>query len=163
LTTAGSGELTRLNIYTTVARHPGLMRRWLPYGGKLLYRGKLPPRVRELVVLRTAWLCQAAYEWGQHVAIAHEVGMTADEVQQVVAGPDHPGWDELDAAIIRLVDELHNSAGLSDPTWATLSKAFDDQYLIELVMLSGHYHSVAYLLNTCGVPLEDNMGGLEVR
>ncbi len=53
-----------LNIFKTLARHPGLFRRWMPFGGKLMQGGKLPPRDRELVILRVAWRCQAAYEWG---------------------------------------------------------------------------------------------------
>lgn len=49
------------HIFTTFARHPELMRRWLPFGTVLL-GGELPPRDRELLILRTAWNCRAAYE-----------------------------------------------------------------------------------------------------
>ena len=42
------------NVFATLARHKGLLRKWLPFGGKLL-AGKLSPRDRELLVLRTAW------------------------------------------------------------------------------------------------------------
>jgi alkylhydroperoxidase family enzyme len=163
LASAGLGEISKLHIYTTMVRHPGLMRRWLQYGGKLLFRGKLPPRVRELAVLRIAWLCDAAYEWGQHVAIGHDVGLTTDDVERIVAGPDDPGWDEVDAVIVRAADELHGFAGLSDATWSTLSDEFDEMLLIELVMLIGMYQSVAYFLNAFGVELEDGAAGLEAR
>jgi hypothetical protein len=40
------------NIFTTLVRAPGLFRRWLPFGGKLL-RGKLSGRDRELLILRS--------------------------------------------------------------------------------------------------------------
>jgi alkylhydroperoxidase family enzyme len=164
LTLAGRDKLSRLNIYTTVARHPGLMRRWLPFGGKLLYKGKLSDRSRELAVLRTAWLCQAPYEWAQHVLVAHSIGMTSAEIQAVISGPSDSSWNELEAAIIRSVDELHSSASITDETWATLSDRFDEQLLIELIMLVGHYHSVSYLLNSLGVPLDDDIpDGLSSR
>ena len=68
---AGAGPMTgpAANIFATLVRHPGLFRKWMPYGGKLLGGGKLPARDRELLILRTGWNCQSAYEWGQHVRI----------------------------------------------------------------------------------------------
>ena len=57
------------NIFATFVRAPGLFRRWLPFGGKLL-NGKLPARDRELLILRTGWNCRAEYEWAQHARIA---------------------------------------------------------------------------------------------
>src|SRR5262245_45635631 len=63
-----------INIFATLVRHPGLFRRWLPFGGKLL-AGKLPARERELLILRTGWLCRSEYEWGQHVVIGRGAGV----------------------------------------------------------------------------------------
>src|SRR3982750_2189235 len=66
------------NIFDTLVRHPGLFRKWLPFGGKLLV-GKLPTRDRELLILRTGWHCQSVYEWGQHVRIGLAAGLTQHE------------------------------------------------------------------------------------
>src|SRR5258708_27082748 len=66
------------NIFATLVRHPGLFRRWLPFGGKLL-AGKLPARDRELLILRVAWRCRSEDEWGQHVLIGTAPGLTKDE------------------------------------------------------------------------------------
>src|SRR5437763_15082056 len=83
----GVGALTgpATNIFDTLVRHPGLVRKWLPFGGKLL-AGKLPPRDRELLILRTASHCRSAYEWGQHVSIGRSAGLTHDEIARVPAG-----------------------------------------------------------------------------
>src|SRR5262249_17456488 len=75
----------RLNIFRTLVHHPGLFRKWLPFGGKLLAGGKLSARDRELVILRTAFRCRARYEWAQHVAIARTAGLTDDEIARVAA------------------------------------------------------------------------------
>jgi alkylhydroperoxidase family enzyme len=80
------------NIFLTLAHHPGLMRRYLPFGGKLLVKGKLPGRERELVILRTAWLCQSDYEWGQHVRIGRVEGLTDEEMDRIPAGLATDGW-----------------------------------------------------------------------
>jgi alkylhydroperoxidase family enzyme len=145
-----------LNIFRTLVRAPGLFRRWLPFGGKLLAGGKLPARDRELVILRTAFRCRGAYEWAQHVAIARTAGVADDEIARVATGPDAPGWSADDAALLRAVDELHDDHGIGDATWSALAARYSTEQLIELPMLSGHYAMLAGVLNSLRVPLESD-------
>ena len=147
------------NIFGTLVRHPGLFHHWLPFGGKLL-AGKLPPRDRELLILRTGWHCRSAYEWGQHVLIARKSGVTDDEIGRVPEGPDAPGWSDFDAVLLRAADELHADARISDGTWAALAERYDERQLIEIPMLVGHYHMVAFTLNTLGVEREEGVPDL---
>ena len=149
-----------LNIFATLVRHPGLCRRWLPFGGKLL-AGKLAARERELAILRTGWRCQAVYEWGQHVLIGREAGLTDTEIRRIQAGPDAPGWDPFEATVLRAVDELHDDACVSDATWAALAERYDDRQLIELLMLVGQYHLVSFALNSLGVQREPDVPGFD--
>jgi alkylhydroperoxidase family enzyme len=143
-----------LNIFTTLVRHPRLFRRWSPFGGVLLRRGELSGRHRELLILRTAWHCRAHYEWGQHVAIAREAGLSNDEITSVAGAVDPGGWSELDRAVLRAADELHADACISDATWTLLAMHLDERQLIEVCMVVGQYHLVAYTLNSLGVELE---------
>ncbi len=142
-----------LNLFATLVRHPGLYRRWAPFGAKLLAGAKLPARDREMVILRTAFRCHAAYEWGQHVAIGRAAGLTDDEMERIAVGPD-AGWAAEDAALLRAVDELIDNHCISDQTWATLAAIYSDEQLIELPMLSGHYALLAGALNSFGVQPE---------
>jgi alkylhydroperoxidase family enzyme len=148
------------NIFTTLVRARGLFRRWMPFGGKLL-AGKLPPREREVAILRVGWLCRAEYEWGQHVLIARRVGLTDAEIERIKVGPDADGWSPLDAAILRATDELHDDACVTDATWAVLAQSYDEAQLIELVMLIGHYHLVSFTLNSLGVQREEGVPGFD--
>jgi alkylhydroperoxidase family enzyme len=149
------------NIFSTLVRHPGLFRRWLPFGGKLLGGGKLPARDRELLILRTGWLCNAEYEWAQHRDIAKSIGISDAEIEHVREGPNAGGWDSFEATLLKAADELHADANISDGTWAELAGRYDEQQLIEVPMLVGHYHMVAFTLNTLGVPLEPGQPGFE--
>ncbi len=142
-----------LNIFATLVRHPRLFNRWSPFGGVLLRRGELSARHRELLILRTAWLCQADYEWGQHVRIARAAGLSDEEIDRVPIGPDE-GWIPLDSALLRAVDELHRDAWISEETWTTLSAELDERKLIEVCMVVGQYHLVAFTLNSLGVEPE---------
>jgi 4-carboxymuconolactone decarboxylase len=148
------------NIFATLVRHPGLFRRWLPLGGKLL-AGKLPARDRELLILRTAVHCRAEYEWGQHRLIGLAAGISEAEIDRVRSGAGVEGWDEFDAALLRAADELHRESEISDRTWETLASRYDDRQLIEVPMVVGHYHMVAFTLNSLGVQLEDGVTGFD--
>jgi 4-carboxymuconolactone decarboxylase len=160
--------LPEANIFTTFVRAPGLMRKWLPFGGKLL-NGKLPARDREILILRTAWNCRAEYEWAQHVIIGQRVGLTASEVSRIAealrpgtetdADTGAAGWSELDRTLLVAADELHRDQCISDSTWATLAAHYDTQQLIELPMLVGQYHLVAMTLNSLGVELDPGLQG----
>ncbi|MDE3206564.1 MAG: carboxymuconolactone decarboxylase family protein [Acidobacteriota bacterium] len=145
------------NIFTTLVRAEGLTRKWLPLGGKLL-NGKIPPRDRELLILRTGWNCRAEYEWAQHVVIGRAVGLSDDEIGRVAAGP-HAGWGPFEATLLQAADELHRDWTITDATWSTLAGTYDTQQLIELPMLVGHYHMVAMTLNALGVQLDPGLAG----
>jgi alkylhydroperoxidase family enzyme len=147
------------NIFDTLVRHPGLFRKWLPFGGKLL-GGKLPARDRELLILRTGWHCRSAYEWGKHVLMARSVGISEEEMERVTDGPGAPGWDPFERVLLTAADELHQDACISDGTWTALAERYDQRQLIELPMLVGHYHMVAFTLNSLGVQREEGVPGL---
>jgi alkylhydroperoxidase family enzyme len=148
-----------VNIFATLVRYPGLYRRWMPFAGKLL-AGKLPARDRELLILRSAWRCASSYEWGQHVRLAKQTGISDEEIARIATGPDAPGWEPLDRALLSAVDELHDDACVTDATWATLASRYDERQMIELPMLVGQYHMLAFALNSLGVQREPGVPGL---
>ncbi len=148
-----------LNIFATLVRHPRLYKRWSSFGGFLLYRGELPARDRELLILRTAWNCRSEYEWGQHARIARSVDVSDDEISRVTDGPDAPLWSSFDATLLRAADELHRESSISDATWSALAEHYDEHQLIEVCMVIGQYHLVAFTLNALGVEREPGVTG----
>jgi 4-carboxymuconolactone decarboxylase len=145
------------NIFPTLANHPDLFRAWLRFGGYLLTSGKLQGRDRELLILRTAVNCRSDYEWGQHVRISLAGGIDREEIDRVLEGAEAEGWSAHDAALLRAADELHESSRISDETWAALAETFDTELLIEATMIVGHYHMVAFALNSFGVELDEGL------
>ncbi|MEW6476611.1 MAG: carboxymuconolactone decarboxylase family protein [Actinomycetota bacterium] len=158
---AGLAKLSRggredgpvLKLFSTLGHHPTLLGRWLGFAGTLL-NGTLPPREREMAVLRTAWLCQVDYEWGPHAAAARAAGLSDDDLARIIDGPSAEGWDQTDAALLRAVDELHTDARLTDATWETLAARFSEPQMIELLMLIGQYHLAAFTLNSLHLSAE---------
>jgi len=154
-----TGSVGAANIFTTLVRHRRLFRRWSAFGGVLL-TGSLPARDRELLILRTGWLCQAPYEWGQHVRMAQAAGLSDDEIQRVVERAGAPGWSDQESTLLRAADELHEDACISDATWAALASTYTVEQLIEVPMLVGQYHLVSFTLNSLGVQREPGVVGL---
>jgi 4-carboxymuconolactone decarboxylase len=148
------------NIFSTLARHKPLFATWMRFGGYLLGRGVLPARERELLILRTGYNCGSAYEWGQHVRLALTVGLDRAAIERVAEGPEADGWSEADRTLLRAADELHRDAKISGDTWARLARTFDEQGLIEIPMLVGQYHLVAFALNSLEVELDAGLEGL---
>jgi 4-carboxymuconolactone decarboxylase len=148
------------NIFSTLARHEDLFRAWLRLGGFLLGGGVLPARERELLILRTGYNCGSDYEWGQHVRIAEALGMSREEIMRAAEGPDAPGLEGGEQLLLRAADELHERARISDPTWAGLAESHDERALIEITMLVGHYHLVAFALNSLEVELDEGLEGM---
>jgi 4-carboxymuconolactone decarboxylase len=142
------------NVMTTLLRHPLLFRLWMPLSGGLLYGSLLPHRDRELLILRTASNCHADYEWAHHVVIGKEAGLTDQEIERIRNDPADEGWSRDDAVVLTAADELHRDSHISDKTWAVLAARYDEKQLIELPILVGQYHMVAFALNSFGVEIE---------
>ena len=151
-----------INIFRTLAHHPALMRRWMVFANHVLVKSTLPVRERELVILRIAHLCRAGYEWGQHVVIAREAGLSDDEIRRIRVGSDLEQWSELDRALLVATDELHDDSFISDATWATLSGHLTTEQLMDLVFTVGQYNLVAMALNSFGVQPDDGLPGWEI-
>ncbi len=149
------GPMGELHIFRTLAVHPKLFRSWLPFGGRLLQGSTLSPRSRELVILRAAALCGSDYEWGQHVGIGRDAGLSDDEILGC-AVPTEPGrWTAEDLAVLTAAEELVDGHRMSDATWDALVRlGWTDQQLIELTMLAGHYAMLAGMLRSVGVEAE---------
>lgn len=146
----------------TMIKHPALFRCNMDMGNTL-YNGLIPPRERELAVLRCGWLCRAPFEFGVHVPIAKRVGVTAEDVERAILGSSAAGWSEHEAAILRGVEELVADQALSDATWDTLAKTWDEQQLIEFPMMIGQYISTAIVQNTLRIKLDEGNPGLTNR
>ena len=144
-----------LSLFTTLARVPRVYDKFR--AGGLLDRGPVSMRHREIVIDRTCARCGCAYEWGVHVAFfAERVGLTPDQVRATVrGGGDDPAWTDEERLLVRLVDELHETAGISDGLWDALAAAFSVEQILELIALVGFYHTVSFFANGLRLPAED--------
>ena len=145
-----------LNVFATIARHPKLLKRWMVFANHVLNGNTLPARERELVILRTGFLCRSGYEWAQHAAIGRAAGLTDAEIVRLTAGPTADGWSESDRSLLQATEQLVTDHFVDDATWAALTATWSQQQLMDLVFTVGQYTLVSMALNTFGVQLEDS-------
>lgn len=158
----GSNDLL-VNMVGILARAPAVYAPHMDSARAFFFKSSLTPRDRELVILRTAWLSQSPYEWGEHVKIGKDCGITAEEIERATQGSTAEGWSDEDRALVRAAEELHHDAYISDETWAQLSQTYNEEQRIELILLVGQYKTVAYYLNSLRIRLREGSPGLLAR
>jgi alkylhydroperoxidase family enzyme len=144
-----------LMLFRVMAGHA---RAWEKFrAASLLDRGPLSLREREIVIDRTCALNKCEYEWGVHVAI-FAAPAELDETQAratVLEGADAPCWSEAERALIAAVDALHHRATWSDAEFGALKAHYDEDKILEIILLCGFYRMVSYLANGLALPLEE--------
>ena len=148
-----------LNLFGTLAHHPKLLKRFLAFGGFFLNRGVLPPREREIIILRVGMNTGSVYEFGQHTVIGRDCGLTDAEIAATAERASTHPWSNRDRALLAMTDEICANDCVSEPTWKELRADWTDAELCELVVLVGVYRMVAGFLNTMGVELDPDTPG----
>ncbi|MFF2728888.1 carboxymuconolactone decarboxylase family protein [Streptomyces sp. NPDC058008] len=139
-----------LTLFRTLHRNPELASRMFALGAGLLSHGRLHAIDREIVIARTTARSGCAYEWGVHAAtLARQSGLGPEQLR-ATALPDpaaHLAWPPHLRALLDAVDELHETARLSESAWRALCTYYDDEQLLELLVLTGWYRTISYLAN----------------
>ncbi|MHA7820796.1 MAG: carboxymuconolactone decarboxylase family protein [Erythrobacter sp.] len=149
----GGGKV--LNIFRTLVHAPKALTAFLGWGNYILSRrNALPPREREMVILRTGWNCRSGYEFSQHTRIGRDCGLDEADIARIKQGPEAQGWNDLEAAMLRAADELHTDQFVTAETWQAL-ESLGDKGRMDLVFTVGQYTQVSMMLNTFGIQLED--------
>jgi alkylhydroperoxidase family enzyme len=147
------------NIYKTLAVHPELYARWSGLGQFVLNGSSLPPRHREMIILRMGWLCQAEYEWAQHARIGTgaAVGLSAADIHAIAEGSRAAAWTLFERALLQAVDEIRYEAMISDATWAALRAQYSVETVMDALFTAGQYQLVSMALNSLGVQLDPDL------
>ena len=145
-----------LKLFRTLMVHPELASRMRPLGAALLGHPTVEPREREIVIHRATARAGAEYEWGVHViGFGRPLGLTGEQLAATARGTaDDPAWSDRDRLLVRLVDELHDTATVSDELWSGLAREWSPPQLLELVVCAGWYRLISQVINTARIELE---------
>ena len=118
------------NIYSTLAHYPNFSKSWGSFGAYTLSGSSLPPRDREILILRIGWLCKAEYEFGHHTLIGKKVGLNDKEIYHITKEPESGEWAPFEKVLISAADELHRDAFINNDTWNKLIEKYSKNKLL---------------------------------
>lgn len=152
-------DLARLNVYRVLLHHPDLAKAITGLLVMLLYKGReLDPRLRELAIMRIAWVTGSAYEWAQHWRFALNVGLPAGDVVAVRDWREAACFGESDRAVLTAVDEVLKDGAVSRETLGRcLTLLGSPRQALELVGAIGNWCLFSHLLRTLRIPLEKDL------
>ncbi|MFE7741717.1 carboxymuconolactone decarboxylase family protein [Nocardia sp. NPDC057455] len=148
--------LEPLILFRTLAVHDELFSRMRPLGAGILGHGRVPPRDREIVIHRTCARAGAEYEWGVHAVLqGPEVGLTAAQIDAAATGSaDDPAWTEADTVLVRMADELFDTADISDDVWSILAERYANDQILELIITAGWYRLLSTVITSARIDAE---------
>jgi alkylhydroperoxidase family enzyme len=159
-TEAGVPEyMADLNVFKVLLRRPRVGRALNDLIAGLIFKGTLDARLRELIIMRVAWLAGSSYEWSQHWALCERLGIPSEDIVGVRDWPSHPGFDEVDQAALSATDEALSGGYVTPATRGRCLDALggDPDLLLELLAAIGNWSLFAFLLRSLEVPLDDDL------
>ena len=155
---------TPLSLFRIVAHAESAFEPWLKYGTALLTRLELDPLLRELAILQVAHLVESRYEWVQHVAIAHAVGASDEQLAAVESDrEDDPNLTDAQREVLRFTREVVLDGAASEQLVADLVARLGDRQVVELLLVVGHYMAIARLIATTGLEPDPPLVSLTAR
>ena len=149
------------NVFRMLAHAPALMPGIMELTGAVLYRAKLDPALRELVILRVGHLCGSSYEVAQHCKIARAIGLAQEKIDGTAldADPSLYGGNEL--LVLRLTEQVVRKVRADDDLFAAVTAALGHELTMELLLVIGLYVMLAQVLENTAVELEEGGGPSE--
>jgi 4-carboxymuconolactone decarboxylase len=147
---------TVANVYPTYAQslRMDLLRR--PVGEHIRGTDRITNRQREILLIRIGVLCRAEYEWAAHYRIGRRIGLSGEDIDRIVAGPDSGRGDPVENLLLRAADEMHRDTAISAATWSALAEHFDEETLLDILTAIGGYRMFSMAMNSYGVQLDPN-------
>jgi alkylhydroperoxidase family enzyme len=146
-------------VLRTFARHPVMAAARAPRAAFVTLGSPLTAHDRETLILRIGWDCRSEYEWAKHVGSVGRAREHGVDPALVAAGPTASGVSEDDALLMRVADDLHQDAMVSDRTWSAILERYDLAAAMSAVFTASSYRSTSMSLNTYGVQLESGDEG----
>jgi AhpD family alkylhydroperoxidase len=146
-----------LNVYRTLANAEKVFTGWMLAGQAALTSPVLPVRLRELIVLRTAYLMDCAYELGQHRDVARTAGVASDEINAITSESDWRTnyFNATELAVLQLTTELLTTRSVADAVFDRVHHALGSEATVEVLMVINRYAGLALMLNALDVDLDE--------
>jgi alkylhydroperoxidase family enzyme len=149
------GQWSDMHWVSVGVNHPELFKVANAIARKVISHSDLPPRDREVVLLRTLQLCNENYELTHNVMLARNIGMTDAEIN-AARSADGEVLSTFERTLARAVEELVRDQRIGDRTWEELSERYSRVQLMEVVGVVGGYVMMAMMTKSFDIEVEDD-------
>ena len=143
-----------LNLYKVMAHCPEVGINFLRLGNAILFKGTVPPSLRELAILRVGNISQAKYEFTQHIPIALRTGLKQEQIDDLPNWESSGKFNQQERAVLRYTDEVTKNIRVKDDTFAAIRGFLSEEGIVELTTAIGYYGMVCRILEALQVELE---------
>jgi alkylhydroperoxidase family enzyme len=143
------------NSFKTLLNVPELVDRTMTFHNYITEDSSLSPRIRELLILRTAWLLGSDVIWRERVPFARKAGLTSEDMRRIAVGPAATELDPFEANLLRMADQLFRNSFLNDAVFNIIAARYDTCNLMDVGMTVANFVSLALLYNNLGVQPDD--------
>lgn len=124
---------------------PELLRRIAHLGSYIRFESRLPPAIRECIILAAAREMQSEFEWASHEPQARQAGVSADTLRSIREG-EVPAGDPQ-GPVVQLVYQTLRDHRVTDPIFQRVQSAFGAEGLTEIAATLGYYSLLGNILN----------------
>lgn len=143
-----------LNVFKAMANCPQVGYYFLRLGNSILFKGIVPPILREMAILRVGHINQAKYEWTHHVPIALRMGVREEQIDALHDWENSGKFDEQERAVLQYTDEVTRDIRVKDDTFAAVRSFLNEEAIVELTTTIGYYGMVCRILEALQIELE---------
>ena len=115
----------------------------------------LPVRLRQIAIMRVAWVRKATYVWSSHLRTSLRNGLSGEEFEPVKQGESSPYWNEQERIILRATDQAMENSDVDDATWQALTEFLSEQQVLDFLFTVGAYALLGMVCNSLRIERED--------
>lgn len=150
-------------VLRTFAHHPQLAELFSQLNIHLLTTNTVPVKLRQIAIMRTAWITRATYMWSSHLATSRMFGLDDAMYRPLQVGAEDPDFTEFERIVIRATDELVEDRRIGDANWAALMAEWDNRQMLDFLFTVGCYVAIAGVMRSTGAERQPDLLELAAR
>ena len=143
--------------YAALLNNPAAAGSLAGLGGYARYETPLPPRIKALAVLTAAREACGHYVWTVNQPAARDAGLSEEIIAAIREYRAPAGLAPEDAAVVQFVLEILRQHRISEATFAAMRALVGDAGVVDVLIVSGYYHTLAHCLQALEVELPEGV------
>lgn len=146
------------HLHQVLANQPEALRAFMATSRYVRDDADLPPRLRELAVLATAYALNVDYEKFHHLRAARRVGVPEEQIRAFPDWRSADVFDPTERAVLEYADQVARTRDCDDAAFAALKQRLPTSQIADLALTVGWYHLCAALIGPLRIETETTFG-----